>query len=287
MDTMTLADLKKLPQWVAYTADKVPIDPHTGRAAKSNAPGTWGTAGQAWSRKKRDGLPGIGYVFTRAAGVVGVDLDDCFAEDGTLSDEAMQIVNCLNSYTERSPSGRGLHILVCGEIPHSVKTPTVEIYDELRYFTVTGNEYSARSPIEHRQDQLSALFVVYGGDIEPTRLPDIAPARHNDITEAEVREMLGALPVWGDYNSFWMPVLMAVHSAFPDERGVALCEAWSPGKPGEVRRKFKSFDNTTRSGITIATLVHMAKEYGYQGSRRTSAPRKMSHQGRMAALAGA
>ncbi len=35
---MNLSDLKQLPQWIAYTTDKVPINPHTGRAASSNDP---------------------------------------------------------------------------------------------------------------------------------------------------------------------------------------------------------------------------------------------------------
>ncbi len=119
---MTLADLKLLPQWVGYTAAKVPMNPHNGRAAASNNPDTWGTAAQAWAAKKRHNWAGVGYVFTIAAGVVGVDLDDCFDADGRLSDEARQIVQMLNSYTERSPSGTGLHILARGSIPHSIKT---------------------------------------------------------------------------------------------------------------------------------------------------------------------
>ena len=141
--TMTLADLKLLPQWVGYTAAKVPMNPHNGRAAASNNPDTWGTAAQAWAAKKRHNWAGVGYVFTIAAGVVGVDLDDCFDADGRLSDEARQIVQMLNSYTERSPSGTGLHILARGSIPHSIKTPTFEMYNELRYFTVTGRQFGA------------------------------------------------------------------------------------------------------------------------------------------------
>ena len=160
----TMAELKTLPQWVGYTAKKVPMNPHSGGAAASNNPDTWGTAAQAWSAKKRNGWAGIGYVFTSGAGVVGVDLDDCFEGDGNdrrLTDAARQIVQMLNSYTEYSPSGNGLHILACGAIPHSVKSPGFEMYNELRYFTVTGRVYGDPGDIEDRETELNALYATY------------------------------------------------------------------------------------------------------------------------------
>ncbi len=286
--TMTLADLKLLPQWVGYTAAKVPMNPHNGRAAASNNPDTWGTAAQAWAAKRRHNWAGVGYVFTIAAGVVGVDLDDCFDADGHLSDEARQIVQMLNSYTERSPSGTGLHILACGSIPHSVKQVGFEMYNELRYFTVTGNVYGDPRDIEEREKELLALFVVFGGDIEPPR-PVARPATSPVTTEeAEVAKALAVIPAQGDYNTDWLPMLLAVHDAFPDDRGIALIEAWSPGYSGEVARKWRSFDRTARGGITIATLFHRAMQHGYEPPRRSQqSTRHMSHADRMARLAGA
>jgi hypothetical protein len=249
------------------------MNPHSGRAASSNDPSTWATAAEAWNAKKRYGWAGIGYVFTIGAGVVGVDLDDCFDEDGRLHSYASQIVQMLNSYTERSPSGIGLHILACGSIPHSVKKPTFEMYNELRYFTVTGRQYGAAAvdegiasgDIEDRDKELNALFVVYDGDVEPQPAPRrIVNNASDGPTEAEVANALRFIPPHGDYNADWLPVLMAIHSAFPDERGVALAEAWSPGYRGEVARKWRSFNSTERSGITIATLFHRAKEFGWR-----------------------
>jgi Ca2+-binding EF-hand superfamily protein len=45
---------------------------------------------------------------------------------------------------------------------------------------------------------------------------------------------------------------------------VRLIENWSPGKRGEVRRKFASFDRTAKGGIGIGTLFHIAKEHGWK-----------------------
>jgi putative DNA primase/helicase len=286
----TLAELKSLPQWVGYTAKKIPMNPHSGGAAASNNPDTWGTAVEAWRAKQRHGWAGIGFVFTIAAGIVGIDLDDCFDEAGRLNDTARQIVQMCNSYTERSPSGRGLHILACGSIPHSVKKPGFEMYNELRYFTVTGNQYgrvaveegAALGDIEDRDDALNALFVVFDGEYEPRPVAPRPTAERGNVTtsEAEVARALAVLPPQGDYNTDWLPILMAVHDAFPDERGIALIEAWSPGYRGEVARKWRSFETAPREGaITIATLFHRAKQYGYhplQTQRPSSNGRKGS-----------
>jgi hypothetical protein len=79
-----------------------------------------------------------------------------------------------------------------------------------------------------------------------------------------VERALGVLPPQGDYNTDWLPILMAVHDAFPDERGIALIERWSPGYKGEVARKWRSFETAERANrITIASLFHRAKQYGY------------------------
>lgn len=278
--TRTMAELKALPQWVGYTANKVPMNPNGGGAAASNNPETWATAAQAWSAKRLHGWAGIGFVFTIGAGVIGVDLDDCFeeTEDGRrLTDTARQVVQMLNSYTELSPSGNGLHILACGSIPHSVKQPGFEMYNELRYFTVTGRQYGKgavdagfASGIEDRDTELNALFVTFGGDYEPPA-PTIRATTLQSTGEAEVASALAAIPPRGDYNTDWLPILMAVHDSFPDERGIALIEAWSPGYPGEVARKWRSF-KTGASGVTIATLFHKAGQYGYKPVRQNPAP---------------
>jgi putative DNA primase/helicase len=45
-------------------------------------------------------------------GIYGVDMDHVLDGDGMLTPEAREVVGSLNSYTEISPSGSGLHIFV-------------------------------------------------------------------------------------------------------------------------------------------------------------------------------
>lgn len=270
--------LKSIPQWVGWNAEeragkitKVPKDPHTGKNASSNNPSTWGTAQQAWNAKSRYNWTGVGYVFTLDAGIVGVDLDDCF-EPGELPDTkrlkpwAMDIYRMLQSFTEYSPSGNGLHIYARGAIPGSINRSTegVEMYDELRYFTVTGQVFypgPKENPIPDRSTELQALHWCFA-DNAPTEQPrrDFAA---KSIDEKTIREAIQHIPVHQDYYD-WLRVLMAVHDALPGADGVALIESWSPGYKGEVARKFRSFDRTAKDGVTIGTLFHMAQAHGWQ-----------------------
>lgn len=82
--------------------------------------------------------------------------------------------------------------------------------------------------------------------------------------EARIVESLKVIPAWGIEYDQWVAVLMAIHSALPNERGLSIAEQWAQGKDGEVRRKWQSFKtNGNSSGaVTIATVFGLAKEFG-------------------------
>ena len=85
---------------------KVPYDPRTGQPARSNDLSSFVSYEQAVRAKGYDGI-GIG-IF---GSICAIDLDDCISETGQYSQAASDIVSLMHSYTELSPSGRGLHIL--------------------------------------------------------------------------------------------------------------------------------------------------------------------------------
>ena len=63
---------------------------------------------------------------------------------GEIEGWAQEIIEELNSYTEISPSGTGVHILVRGELPAGRnRKGRFEAYDQGRYFTITGEHLSA------------------------------------------------------------------------------------------------------------------------------------------------
>lgn len=86
---------------------------------------------------------GVGFAFLKADGLVGIDLDDLVdADTGEIREHHAAIIKACSSYTERSPSGKGLHI-ICAGLTDSFKHDSVgvEVYSGDRYFTCTGLRY--------------------------------------------------------------------------------------------------------------------------------------------------
>src|SRR5205823_15016938 len=89
----TLTDLKRLPQWICFTADKIPCNPHTGRGADCNDPASWGTYEQAKQavEQRLHRYVGVGFEFVKEQCLVGIDLDKCIV-DGKLSAFAQEVI---------------------------------------------------------------------------------------------------------------------------------------------------------------------------------------------------
>jgi len=103
--------LKENTLWCVWRYEehgKLPYDPNTGCRAKSNDPSTFvdfETANTVFSNGSFDGL-GLGIFGSIGA----IDIDHCVA-DGEFSNMAQDIINRMNSYTEISPSGKGIRII--------------------------------------------------------------------------------------------------------------------------------------------------------------------------------
>ena len=153
LETIPL-ELKAQPQWVAWRQEeregkptKIPYQPRNPKKkASSTNPDTWGTFEQALSVAQTNGFHGIGYVFSPQDDYAGIDLDHCRnPETGEISEWAWEIIRRLNSYTEISPSGTGVHILIKGTVPPGGNSKglagggKVEMYSQGRYFTMTGH----------------------------------------------------------------------------------------------------------------------------------------------------
>jgi hypothetical protein len=167
-DIPALCELMRIPHWVAYTAAKKPLDPTTGYGADANDASTWASYQRA-ERFWRDGgeAVGIGFELGEDGTVhvyIFIDYDHCFREDGTLEPWVAEDVRLLNSYTEHSPSGKGLHVILRGQLPGRNLGPEkrsdgMELYDHARYMTVTGNQYPGTpDTIESRPEAVAAIY---------------------------------------------------------------------------------------------------------------------------------
>lgn len=168
------------PQQRPGKETKVPIDVHNSKLARTDDPATWATLEEAIPYARRHAC-GVGYVFAADDPFVGVDLDDCFdPESGELADWAMFVVWHLASYTEVSPSGRGVHLWMRGALPPGRRRAGhIELYDRLRFFTVTGQALTGApladtaAPIAERTAELAALHAL----IFPPRPVVVPPTR--------------------------------------------------------------------------------------------------------------
>ena len=109
---------------------------------------------------KKHGYGGIGFVFTPEDDLCGVDLDGCLDQQTReMEPWAREIVEELNSYTEISPSGTGVHVLVRAKLPAGRnRKGRFEAYDRGRYFTVTGRHLPGTPRgIEGRQEELQRV----------------------------------------------------------------------------------------------------------------------------------
>ncbi|MGD0580188.1 MAG: hypothetical protein ABSC08_14805, partial [Bryobacteraceae bacterium] len=124
---------------------KLPINPRTGGLASSTNPRTWGTFQQALDAGQRWSMTGIGFVFSDGDPYSGVDIDNCRNPDsGEIAEWGWRVIRGLNSYTEVSPSGTGVHTIVRGNLPAGKGNQVVhhggkvEMFSRARYFTFTG-----------------------------------------------------------------------------------------------------------------------------------------------------
>src|SRR5215212_11819674 len=164
-DTLNIRDLRQWLCWRTEERDgkptKVPYDPSTGEKAGSTNPKTWTSYEKALSVCKDHGYEGIGFVFTPKDDLCGVDLDKCLdPETGEIEGWAREVIEELDSFTEISPSGKGVHVLVRATLPEGRnRRGRFEAYDRGRYFTVTGKHLPV-SPqtIERRQEELLAVL---------------------------------------------------------------------------------------------------------------------------------
>ena len=154
------ASLKYQPRWGVYSLvknetkkkyDKIPVNVRTQQTGNFFEDGTGVflfTAIKLYqSNPNKYGGVGYGFNENESGGAIGVDLDNCI---DPVSHEivpwAKEICDLLNSYTEQSVSGRGLHILLLGRMPKGLNGETrqgihldpIEVYSGSRFFALTG-----------------------------------------------------------------------------------------------------------------------------------------------------
>jgi primase-polymerase (primpol)-like protein len=205
------SELKQLRQWVVWRFEhvrnqaklaKVLYNPLTSQHASSTNAATWTDFITCIGAVRASaGWDGIGFVFSDNDPFAGIDFD--YTDDPHLFAQHREWFERLNSYSERSPSKKGLHVIVRGQVPKGINSRAhkIEIYSSGRFFTMTGDVYNS-AWIADRSTELNALWV----ELNASRaVPDTAntPDEPDALSDDEVLERLFRHANGDKYRQLW------------------------------------------------------------------------------------
>ena len=88
---------------------------------------------------------------------------------------------------------------------------------------------------------------------------------HTKHTPELIRAALAHIPANLPRDE-WARVAMSIKSEYPDDTGRGLFEGWSAGADGYDKQACASTWRSIKAGggVTVATLLHMAKQHGFE-----------------------
>ena len=165
-------ELKNHPKWMVWRAERTKKNPNivskvpyraNGYKGSKSDPEHWLTFEEVKEAYETENFDGVGIVFNRDDNLVCVDLDD-FEDMKNLPAEKYNLT--IHSYTELSPSEKGLHIWIKGKKPEwcTTKKNGVEFYggEKYSFVTVTGYPYHKEVlPVEENQKLIDQIAETY------------------------------------------------------------------------------------------------------------------------------
>lgn len=232
-------ELKSKNNWVCWQGQaKIPKDAHNGKNAKSNDSATWSDFNTAVKACEQYGFDGLGFMFDAKSGYFGIDLDHCLDN----LDFVDEFVETLQSYTEVSRSGNGIHIICKGKLPEGNRRKGgVEMYSAGRYFIITGNLYNSKyKDIKDCTESVKVLHSKY----LPTSVPK-AEVRKQVAVELSDEEVIDKARNCKSGSLFAMLYNGQWEGLYPSqsEADLALCNQlafWCGRDTSQMDRIFRS-----------------------------------------------
>lgn len=112
----------------------------TNRRASTTDLLTWRSFEQAYEAYETGKHDGVGFVFCSADPFVGIDFDACRSfETREVDARVLEYIEKFEDrYVEASVSGTGVHLITRGKIKGGTKKGNYELYDQDRFFALTG-----------------------------------------------------------------------------------------------------------------------------------------------------
>jgi primase-polymerase (primpol)-like protein len=256
LETNIPPQLQELPQWVLWkyegaegTKPKKPPFTTDGKRASVANPETWTTFTEAMKTYTQwGGYEGLGLILTN--GLTVIDLDNCL-DAGKPNQQTQQIIRATSSYTEISPSGKGLHIFLFGNVPGTARRRgSVEMYDTARYITITGRPLPG-TPTEIRESQetINRIHQQFIRPPEAPKSPTKAIYQPQPLSHAEIIQKAHNAKNGAKFSRLWAGDTSLYDS--PSEAHLALMAMllyWTNGDEKKAEDLFKEsgqFDDET------------------------------------------
>lgn len=294
--------LRQYPQWVLWREEqrtdkhgKPVLDKHgkpkmtkvpytvQGAKASSTNHNDWATfeaVKQAYENES-GGFDGIGFVFSENDPFTGIDIDDCFSILTGFTELADSIIKQLNSYTEYSHSGEGIHIIVEATLPGENRKDSkkgLEMYDKKRFFALTGKLVSDTKPtVEKRQQEVNELYQEhFHKDETPVETPaDVQkspPMTDDDIMDKALKAKNGE-----KFKKLYSGDISGYPSESESDQALCNILAFYTQDPEQIDRMFRNSglkrDKWDRDDYRISTInkaIKDTKEH-YKGKRTPTA----------------
>jgi putative DNA primase/helicase len=250
------AELRAVAQWVCWKLEMVDGRltkvPYTvaGSKADSTKPQTWGTFESCRAALRTNKFSGLGFVFAENGNLTGIDLDKHRnADTGELDPFAAEYVSRLNSYTEISQSGTGVHIIARATVPgdkgrRDAKTG-VEMYSKARFFVMTGNHLDGTPhTVELRQQAVDGMFREIFPTKEKAAVQKPAPAHALALTDHDLIEKASQAKNGAQFSALWRGDFAAAGYASQSEADAALLSALYFWTGGDKDRSFSLFSQS-------------------------------------------
>ena len=245
-------ELRERPQWVVWRREevdgkptKIPYQARVRAKASTTDPATWSSYQDASAAAEAEGVDGLGFVFSTDDPFSGVDFDGC-VDGEDVNPHVATLLRTLDSYTELSPSGTGLHTIVRARLnggPNKTnKTPWAhgfENYDRARFFCFTGRHLrDTPHAVNERQAQLDQVRAAIWPAKEKAK-----PSSTATLAGADDRELLER--AYRAKNGSELQALYAGRHSYgsASEADLALCNRlafWTGPDPDRIDRLFRS-----------------------------------------------
>ena len=243
------AELIAMPQWCGFRFewkpkekkwDKPPYSIKTGRKCNSGELAALADFSSALAAHREKRFDGIGFRFRPDDPFAGVDLDGCRdPQTGAIAPWAQRRIDRFATYTEISPSGKGVKMFFRAGLPAKARTAGsdqgqgVETYSQGRYFTVTGNKLPDSPSVTADAQAALDEFIAEYWPAKTTATPSRSPSRNgHDSVLDRARKYLAKVPPaisgQGGHNATYHAACVLVHEfALSVEQAKPLLLEWN------------------------------------------------------------